>query len=137
MKYLLVGGSGSLGTTLSKELIDEERVAIYSRNYHHQEELRDKLNNPTNFRWFLGDVRDKNRLFMAMRGIDRVINCAALKGVEAGEYNPTELLEVNVIGAKNVLQAALETGAMVEFISTDKACDPLNSYGASKRLAES
>ena len=135
-KYLVLGGTGSLGVALCKELIDEERVCIYSRDYHKQEFLRASLNNPTNFRWFLGDIRDKSRLKLAMRSVDYVINAAALKSVPDGEYNPQEILEINCLGHENVLEAALETNRSVEFISSDKAVDPQNLYGSTKKLGE-
>lgn len=140
MKSILVtGGSGSFGQAFTQHILNNhriERIAIYSRGEHLQEEMDHKLNDDR-LRFFIGDVRDRDRLEMAMRGINTVIHAAALKIVTTSEYNPTECIATNVTGAENVVKAALRTGvSKVVALSTDKAVNPINLYGASKLAAE-
>ena len=140
MNLLITGGTGYFGHAFAKAMLDRgdyERICIYSRGEYAQHLMRQKFNDDQRLRFFIGDVRDQQRLELAMRGIDVVVHAAALKRVEVGEYNPTEMIQTNVDGAKNVIQAALNTGEMdVVYLSTDKACAPLNAYGASKLMGE-
>lgn len=137
---LITGGSGSLGQALAARFIEDrhiERIVIYSRGEHRQEEMAKRLENHPKLRFFIGDVRDKHRLAMAMRGVDTVIHAAALKIIPTCEYNPYESVLTNVIGAQNVCKAAIEAGVKrVVMVSTDKAAAPLNNYGACKLVAE-
>lgn len=136
---LITGGSGSLGQALTTRLLQNgvERIVIYSRGEHKQEEMARKFENNPKLRFFIGDVRDFSRLVMAMRGIDTVIHAAALKIIPTCEYNPYESVQTNVIGAQNVCKAAIESGvSRAIMISTDKAASPLNCYGACKLVAE-
>jgi len=140
MKSILItGGSGSFGQAFTKHIINNhkiERIAIYSRGEHLQEDMERKFNDDR-LRFFIGDVRDRDRLEMAMRGVDTVIHAAALKIVPTAEYNPTECIATNVTGAENVIKAALRSGvSRVVALSTDKAVNPINLYGASKLAAE-
>jgi len=137
---LITGGTGALGQALTRRLLDAEngpgRIVIYSRGEHKQESMARLFGNGR-LRYFIGDVRDKDRLSMAMRGCDTVIHAAALKVVPIAEYNPTECIKTNVQGAQNVCDAAIESGVKKALaISTDKACEPLNIYGATKLVAE-
>lgn len=139
MKSVLVtGGSGSFGSAFVKRLLDLgiERVVVYSRGEHRQEIMQRKLNDDR-LRFFIGDVRDQSRLELAMRGIDTVIHAAALKVVPIAEYNPTECIATNIGGAENVVRAAIRAKVRrVIGLSTDKAANPINLYGASKLAAE-
>lgn len=136
---LITGGTGSFGRAFVRYLLDEtqaSRIVIYSRGEHAQEEMERELNNER-LRFFIGDVRDRSRLEMAMRGVDTVVHAAALKVVPIAEYNPTECAETNVGGAANVVQASIRAGVeRVVALSTDKAVNPINLYGASKLAAE-
>lgn len=140
MKSILItGGSGSFGQAFTKEILNNpkiQRIAIFSRGEHLQEEMEHRFHDDR-LRFFIGDVRDKDRLEMAMRGVDTVIHAAALKIVPTAEYNPTECVATNVMGAENVVKAAIRTGVpRVVALSTDKAVNPINLYGASKLAAE-
>lgn len=140
MKSLLVtGGTGSFGQAFTQRILDNpkiERIAIYSRGEHLQEEMERRFKDDR-LRFFIGDVRDKDRLEMAMRGVDTVIHAAALKIVPTAEYNPTECTATNIGGAENVVKAAIRTGVpRVVALSTDKAVNPINLYGSSKLAAE-
>lgn len=140
MKSLLVtGGTGSFGQAFTQRILDNpkiERIAIYSRGEHLQEEMERRFKDER-LRFFIGDVRDKDRLEMAMRGVDTVIHAAALKIVPTAEYNPTECTATNIGGAENVVKAAIRTGVpRVVALSTDKAVNPINLYGSSKLAAE-
>jgi UDP-N-acetylglucosamine 4,6-dehydratase len=139
MKNILItGGTGSFGKEFVKRILTTkiERVCIYSRGEHAQDEMERELNDPR-LRFFIGDVRDVDRLEMAMRGVDSVIHAAALKIVPVLEYNPTECIDTNIGGAKNVVKAALWAGVeRVVSLSTDKAVNPVNLYGTSKLAAE-
>ena len=138
---LITGGSGSFGQAFVKRLLsdsDYDRIIVYSRDEMKQFQMRQQISDPEiRLRFFLGDVRDKERLTAAMRGVTDVVHAAALKQVPAGEYNPTEFVKTNVMGAMNVAEAAIAQGVKrVLALSTDKACAPLNLYGATKLTAE-
>lgn len=140
MKSLLItGGSGSFGQAFTRHILNNhkiERIAIYSRGEHLQEEM-ERTFKDDRLRFFIGDVRDRDRLEMAMNGVDTVIHAAALKVVPIAEYNPTECIATNVTGAENVVKAAIRAGVQrVVALSTDKAVNPINLYGASKLAAE-
>lgn len=140
MKSILItGGSGSFGQAFIRHILNNhrvDRIAVYSRGEHLQEEMASQFNDDR-LRFFIGDVRDLGRLEMAMRGVDTVIHAAALKIVPTAEYNPTECIATNVTGSENVVKAALRTGvSKVVALSTDKAVNPINLYGASKLAAE-
>lgn len=139
MKSVLVtGGSGTFGKAFVAKCLDigVERICIYSRGEHAQAAMRQSLNDDR-LRYFIGDVRDVDRLRRAMDGVEVVVHAAALKRVEVCEYDPLEVVKTNVFGAANVIEAATDAGVeKVIAISTDKACDPVNAYGASKLLAE-
>ena len=137
---LITGGTGSLGKSLSEYLLREtkvRRVAILSRDELKQQHLRNQLQDDPRLRWFLGDVRDLNRLKRAFHGVDFVIHAAALKQVDTGEYNPMEFIKTNVLGSQNVIDAAIDAGVKrVVALSTDKASSPINLYGATKLTAD-
>ncbi len=136
---LITGGAGSLGTAFAKYLIDypPHKLIILSRDSLKHNILKDKLGNPKWLRVFVGDVRDKDRLIRAFHGVDIVIHAAAMKDIEACEYNPSETMETNVRGTQNVIDACIECQVdKCLFISTDKACNPINTYGTSKAMAE-
>lgn len=136
---LITGGSGSFGQAYVKDLIANhkpKRIVVFSRGEHAQEQMAREISHP-NLRFFIGDVRDQSRLEMAMRDIDVVVHAAALKIVPTAEYNPTEAVATNVMGAQNLVRAALRTRVrQVVALSTDKACNPINLYGATKLTAE-
>ena len=137
---LITGGTGSLGRALIKYLLEEttaRRIAIFSRDELKQLELRNYFKNNSRLRWFLGDVRDLERLKRAFHGVDFVIHAAALKQVDTGEYNPMEFIKTNVLGSQNIIDAAIETKVKkVVALSTDKASSPINLYGATKLTAD-
>jgi UDP-N-acetylglucosamine 4,6-dehydratase len=113
------------------------RVAIFSRDELKQHDLRNHFGSDPRLRWFLGDVRDIDRLRRAMHGVDFVIHAAALKQVDTGEYNPMEFIKTNVLGSQNVIDAAIDCGVKrVIALSTDKASSPINLYGATKLTAD-
>ena len=138
---LITGGTGSFGRRFVETVLAEHnvsRLVVYSRDELKQEEMRTRhgLTDPR-LRYFIGDVRDRNRLFRAMAGIDVVIHAAALKQVPALEYNPMEAVKTNIQGAENVINTAIDRGVKkVMAISTDKAVNPINLYGATKLVAE-
>jgi len=141
MKSILItGGTGSFGHAFVRRILSDHklsRLAIYSRGEHLQEEMCREFGNDDRLRFFIGDVRDCDRLEMAMNGVDTVIHAAALKIVPIAEYNPTECIATNIGGAENVVKAALRAGVQrVVALSTDKAVNPINLYGASKLAAE-
>jgi UDP-N-acetylglucosamine 4,6-dehydratase len=126
---------------MTKELLKLDggggQVCIYSRGEIAQAEMARELNDDR-VHYFIGDVRDQERLAMACRGVDTIIHAAALKRIEVGRYNPTEMVKTNVLGAMNVLEAAFKCGVKkVVALSTDKAWQPISPYGQSKALAES
>lgn len=133
------GGTGSFGRTFIKRLLEQyrpRRVVVFSRDELKQYEMQQSFTAPC-MRWFLGDVRDAERVRQAMRGIDYVVHAAALKHVPAAEYNPTECIRTNVNGAENIIAAAIENGVeKVVALSTDKAASPINLYGATKLLSD-
>ena len=140
---LITGGTGSLGKAITKYLCDKhsdiKRLVIYSRDEQKQFQMsHDYPNDKFKFmRYFIGDVRDLTRLRRAFEGVDYVIHAAAMKHVHIAEYNPTECISTNVNGAKNVIQASLDTKvSKVVALSTDKACAPVNLYGATKLTSD-
>lgn len=137
-KILITGGTGSLGQALTQRLLQKnvKTIRILSRNESKQIEMESKFNDDR-LRFFLGDIRDKERLVRATEDIDYVFHAAALKHVPKIEYNPFEAIKTNVIGSQNVIDACLEANVKkVICIGTDKAVSPLNTYGATKLLME-
>lgn len=136
---LITGGTGSFGNQYTKTLLERykpKRLVIFSRDELKQYEMQQKYNDPI-MRYFIGDVRDGDRVKQAMRGIDYVIHAAALKHVPAAEYNPMECIKTNIHGAQNVIEAALENNVeKVIALSTDKAANPINLYGATKLASD-
>jgi UDP-N-acetylglucosamine 4,6-dehydratase len=138
-KILIIGGTGTIGQHLVREILKHHPsvVRIYSRDEYKQFEMQQQLNDFSNIRYLIGDVRDYQRLLRAMEGIDYVFHLAAMKHVSFCEYNPFEAVQTNVIGTQNVIQSAIQTGVLkVLFTSTDKAISPTNTYGATKLTAE-
>src|SRR5438552_13836453 len=137
---LITGGTGSLGNKLVELLsqkADPRRIIILSRDEYKQHVMANKFAHVAAMRFFLGDVRDGQRLRRAFEGVDYVIHAAALKQVPAAEYNPFEFVRTNVLGAQNVIDAALDAGVKrVVALSTDKAANPINLYGATKLCAD-
>lgn len=140
---LITGGTGSFGTCFVKTLLDRtnvRRIVIYSRDELKQYELEMSLRDHPNFnrlRFFIGDIRDEARLTMAFQGVDTVIHAAALKQVVAAEYNPFECVKTNIFGAENIVRAALANNVeKVVALSTDKAVNPANLYGATKLASD-
>jgi UDP-N-acetylglucosamine 4,6-dehydratase len=136
---LITGGTGAFGRAFAKRLLalSVERVAILSRDEHKQAEMAAGFNDER-LRFFIGDVRDRDRLRRAFEFVDVVVHAAALKRIEVGHYNPTEMVKTNVLGAMNVIEAAWDGGVeKVVALSTDKAYRPVSPYGQSKALAES
>jgi UDP-N-acetylglucosamine 4,6-dehydratase/5-epimerase len=137
---LVTGGTGSFGKKFAEILLQEygpQKLIIYSRDELKQHEMRTQGFTDRQLRYFIGDVRDVDRLRRAMQGVDIVIHAAALKQVPACEYNPIEAVMTNIMGAKNVIEAALDSGVKkVLAMSTDKATAPINLYGATKLVAE-
>jgi len=137
---LITGGTGSLGKSLVQYLLNEtkvRRIAIFSRDELKQQHLRAQFQDDQRLRWFLGDVRDLDRLKRAFHRVDYVIHAAALKQVDTGEYNPMEFIKTNVLGSQNVIDASIDAGVKrVVALSTDKASSPINLYGATKLTAD-
>ena len=137
---LLTGGTGSFGTQFVPMVLakfDPNRLVIYSRDEMKQWEMAKAYSNDSRVRFFLGDVRDKERLYRAMDGIDYVVHAAALKIITIAEYNPFEYIKTNINGAMNVIDACLDVGVKrCIALSTDKASSPVNLYGATKLAAE-
>ena len=135
---LITGGTGSLGKALARRLLDNgvEKLIIFSRDEFKQSEMAKDFTEP-NIRFFIGDVRDKERFIRVCKGVDYVIHAAALKQIPALEYNPTEAIKTNVLGSMNVAEACIDSGVQkCILISTDKAVSPVNLYGATKLTAE-
>lgn len=136
---LITGGTGSLGNqlvTTLQEKYQPTKIIIYSRDELKQFEMQKKFTQD-NMRFFIGDIRDLNRLKNAMQGVDLVIHAAALKQVPIAEYNPMECIKTNIHGAQNVIDAALECEVKkVIALSTDKAANPINLYGATKLASD-
>ena len=140
MVVLVTGGTGSFGREFIRILMAEhnpKKVIVFSRDELKQHEMRSSGFNQVNLRYFIGDVRDRERMVRAMHGVDVVVHAAALKQVPACEYNPMEAIKTNIMGTSNVVEAALDAGVgKVLAISTDKAVNPINLYGATKLAAE-
>src|SRR3972149_4552108 len=137
---LVTGGTGSFGRAFLRMLLTEhspKKVIVFSRDELKQHEMRAAGFDGPRLRYFIGDVRDEARLRRAMQGTDIVVHAAALKQVPACEYNPFEAILTNIMGAHNVVEAALDSGVQrVMALSTDKAVNPVNLYGATKLAAE-
>ena len=140
---LVTGGTGSFGKKFTEVMLNKHRpkkLIIFSRDELKQHDMRQvwsDLSGEFPIRYFVGDVRDKERLYRAFDGVDIVVHAAALKQVPACEYNPFEAVQTNILGAKNVIDAAIDKGVKrVIALSTDKAVNPINLYGASKLVAE-
>ena len=138
---LVTGGTGSFGKKFVEKIVTEykpRKVIIYSRDEYKQYTMQKEFaGHDSRLRFFLGDVRDKARLFRAFEGVDYVVHAAALKQVPALEYNPTEAVNTNVMGADNIVDTAIDCGVKkVIALSTDKAVNPINLYGATKLVAE-
>jgi UDP-N-acetylglucosamine 4,6-dehydratase len=140
LTILITGGTGSFGKKFTEFMLREhhpKKLIIYSRDELKQHEMRVSGFDHPSLRYFIGDVRDRDRLYRAMRGVDIVVHAAALKQVPACEYNPLEAVKTNINGAANIIDAAIDTGvAKVLALSTDKAVSPINLYGATKLVAE-
>lgn len=136
---LITGGTGSFGRAFTERLLKDpsiERVAIFSRGEHQQADMAAKLGDKR-LRFFIGDVRDRDRLRRAFAEVDTVVHAAALKRIEVGYYCPSEMVQTNINGAINVIEAAMDAGVKkVVALSTDKAWQPISPYGQSKALAE-
>jgi UDP-N-acetylglucosamine 4,6-dehydratase len=136
---LITGGTGSFGKAFLQEVLtthNPRRVAILSRDELKQSEMRAHFTD-NRIRWFLGDIRDKDRLIRAFHGVDYVVHAAALKQVDTAEYNPFEYVQTNILGSQNVIDAAIDAGVKkVVALSTDKASSPINLYGATKLTAD-
>jgi len=136
---LVTGGTGSFGKAFisyALEHLNPRRVAVLSRDELKQSEMRAAFPDER-MRWFLGDIRDRDRLTRAFHGVDYVVHAAALKQVDTAEYNPIEYVKTNVMGSQNVIDAAIDAGVKrVVALSTDKASSPINLYGATKLTAD-
>ena len=139
LNILITGGTGSFGQAFVRRILEDHhpaRVVIYSRDELKQSEMQQSFPQKV-MRFFIGDVRDRERLTRALKGIDIVVHAAALKQVPAAEYNPIECIKTNVIGAENVINACIDQNVKkVIALSTDKAVNPVNLYGATKLCAD-
>lgn len=142
---LITGGTGSFGRAMVRRLLEglttdaqeSPRVIVYSRDELKQANMRAEFGDNKHLRFFLGDVRDLQRLRRALDGVDVVIHAAALKRIEVGAYNPAEMVKTNVIGTMNVIEAAQDkTVTKAILLSSDKAYQPVSAYGCSKAMAE-
>jgi len=140
---LITGGTGSLGKALTKHILNKwpnvKRLVVFSRDEQKQFQMSQDypIEKYPQVRFFIGDVRDKERLIRAFEGIDYIIHTAAMKHVHIAEYNPDECVKTNINGAENVIHAAIQTGVKhVVALSTDKACAPINLYGATKLTSD-
>ena len=140
---LITGGTGSLGKALTKRILNSypklKRLVIFSRDEQKQFKMAQEFSEEQfpAIRYFIGDVRDKERLNRAMNGIDYVIHAAAMKHVHLAEYNPSECIKTNVVGAENVIYSSIANNvSSVVALSTDKACAPINLYGATKLTSD-
>lgn len=140
---LITGGTGSLGTALTRHILSKhheiKKLIIFSRDEQKQFQMAQVFSNTKypQIRYFIGDVRDFERVKRALRGVDYVIHAAAMKHVPIAEYNPMECVKTNILGAENIINACLETDVeRVVALSTDKACAPINLYGATKLASD-
>lgn len=137
---LITGGTGSFGQKFIEIALSKfkpEKVIVLSRDELKQYEMQQKFGNDSRLRFFLGDVRDRDRLYRAFKDVDIVIHAAALKQIPAAEYNPFEVIKTNIIGAQNIIEAAIDCGVKkVIALSTDKAANPINLYGATKLCSD-
>jgi UDP-N-acetylglucosamine 4,6-dehydratase len=137
---LVTGGTGSFGRKFTEIVLthsDPKRLIILSRDEMKQSEMAQQFGHDPRLRFFLGDVRDRDRLHRAFQGVDVVIHAAALKQVPAAEYNPFEVVKTNILGAQNIIDCAIDSGVKkVIALSTDKAANPINLYGATKLCAD-
>lgn len=137
---LITGGTGSFGREFLTRVLETgnpSRIVIFSRDELKQYEMRQTWGDDPRVRFFLGDIRDQDRLRMALHGVDYVVHAAALKQVDTAEYNPMEYVKTNILGSENVIQACLDAGVKkVVALSTDKASSPVNLYGATKLTAD-
>jgi UDP-N-acetylglucosamine 4,6-dehydratase len=136
---LITGGTGSFGKAYVKRLLADneiKKLVVFSRDELKQFEMAEIINSPK-LRYFLGDVRDYQRLLQATDGVDVIVHAAAMKQIPAAEYNPMEAIKTNVIGAENIVNAAIQNGiSKVVALSTDKAANPANLYGATKLCSD-
>ncbi|WP_174232645.1 UDP-N-acetylglucosamine 4,6-dehydratase (inverting) [Lysinibacillus halotolerans] len=135
---LVTGGTGSFGKKFVRKALDSnvKKIIIFSRDELKQYEMKQEFDD-SRLRFFIGDVRDKERLYRAFDGVDIVIHAAAMKHVDACEYNPFEAIKTNIHGAQNIVEAAIDRGVeKVIALSTDKACSPVNLYGATKLASD-
>lgn len=135
---MITGGTGSFGNTVLKRFLSTEvrEIRIFSRDEKKQEEMRIALNNPK-LKFYIGDVRDYDSIYQAMKGVDYVFHAAALKQVPSCEFYPMEAVRTNVLGSENVMEAAIARGvSRVVMLSTDKAVYPINAMGISKAMME-
>ena len=137
---LITGGTGSFGKAFLSRVLeahDPARVAVFSRDELKQYEMKLSYGDDPRVRFFLGDIRDRDRLKTALHGVDYVVHAAALKQVDTAEYNPMEYVKTNILGSENVLQASIDASVKkVVALSTDKASSPVNLYGATKLTAD-
>lgn len=136
---LVTGGTGSFGKKFTKKALElgVKKIIIFSRDELKQYEMKQEFNDDKRLRFFIGDVRDQERLHRAFDGVDIVIHAAAMKHVDACEYNPFEAIKTNINGAQNIIEAAIDCGVeKVIALSTDKACAPVNLYGATKLASD-
>jgi UDP-N-acetylglucosamine 4,6-dehydratase len=136
---LVTGGTGSFGSALVEKLLKisrPKRIIVYSRDELKQFEMKNRISSP-NLSYVLGDVRDVDRLSSVMSGVDYVVHAAAMKQIPASEQNPTEAIRTNIIGAENIIKSALDASVdKVIALSTDKAANPANLYGATKLCSD-
>tara|TARA_B110000211_G_C14082521_1_gene555245 strand:+ start:970 stop:1974 length:1005 start_codon:yes stop_codon:yes gene_type:complete len=139
---LITGGTGSFGSAFIEKIskiYKPKKIVIFSRDELKQSEMQKKIKQSEikKFRFFIGDVRDKERVHSALKEIDVVIHAAALKQVDAAEYNPLEAVKTNIIGAENIISASISNNVeKIIALSTDKACSPINLYGATKLVSD-
>ena len=137
---LVTGGTGSFGKEFVRNVLQHhnpDRIVVFSRDELKQYDMRMVFGDDSRVRYFLGDIRDRERLNMALRGVDYVVHAAALKQVDTAEYNPMEFVKTNILGSENLIQASINCGVQkVVALSTDKASSPANLYGATKLTAD-